>query len=158
MSSSDQRCVVRVAAEADLLALLRLYSRADEGLKPEVESVSPIEASTWATMLRAENQTTYVAEIDDEIVGAALFVKITNLGYDCRPSGVIEAMVVSAAHLRRGIARRIIKQVLADAQAAGCHKIQLQTHKRHATDGAHDFYRSAGFESEAEGFRLYLDT
>ena len=158
MSSSDQRCVVRVAVEADLLALLRLYSRADEGLKPEVESVSPIENSTWAAMLRAENQTTYVAEIDDEIVGAALFVKIINLGYDCRPSGVIEAMVVSAAHRRRGIARQIIEQILSDAKATGCHKIQLLTHKRHATDGAHDFYRSAGFEPEAEGFRLYLDS
>ena len=33
---------------------------------------------------------------------------------------------------------------------------QLLTHERHATDGAHAFYRSVGFTAEAEGFRLYL--
>ena len=79
-----------------------------------------------------------------------------NLGYGCRPSGFIEAMVVAASHRRRGVARQILRRVLTDAAAAGCHKIQLLAHKRHATDGAHDFYRSMGFEPEAEGFRLYL--
>ena len=44
-----------------------------------------------------------------------------------------------------------------EARVQGCHKIQLLTHKRHALDGAHDFYRSVGFEAEAEGFRLYLN-
>ena len=36
-------------------------------------------------------------------------------------------------------------------------KVQLLTHKRHATDGAHALYESMGFEAEAEGFRLYLN-
>ncbi|MGH9259298.1 MAG: hypothetical protein ACRD08_05255 [Acidimicrobiales bacterium] len=36
-------------------------------------------------------------------------------------------------------------------------KVQLLSHKRHADDGAHAFYRSLGFASEAEGFRIYLD-
>ena len=51
----------------------------------------------------------------------------------------------------------MVERVLSDARAAGCHKVQLLTHKRHATDGAHDFYRSLGFVAEAEGFRLYLE-
>jgi hypothetical protein len=29
--------------------------------------------------------------------------------------------------------------------------------ERQALDGAHDFYRSVGFEAEAEGFRRYLN-
>ena len=33
----------------------------------------------------------------------------------------------------------------------------LLSHKRHAADGALDFYRSLGFEPEAEGFRFYID-
>jgi hypothetical protein len=39
----------------------------------------------------------------------------------------------------------------------GATRVQLLTHKRHAQDGAHAFYRSLGFEAEAEGFRMYLD-
>ncbi len=47
-------------------------------------------------------------------------------------------------------------RVLADARAAGCNKVQLLSHKRHALDGAHRLYTGLGFEPEAEGFRLYL--
>ena len=70
--------------------------------------------------------------------------------------GFIEAIVVAATQRRSGIGRMLIERVLADASVARCHKVQLLAHKRHAFDGAHDFYRSLGFEAEAEGFRLYL--
>ncbi len=147
---------VRAAEPGDLVALLQLFSRADEGLKPAVTTASEAESATWKTMLQAPNQTTYIAELDGDVVGTALFVVVPNLGYGCRPTGFIEAVVVSAQHRRHGVARSIFARVLADARASGCHKIQLLAHKRHATDGAHAFYRSLGFEAEAEGFRLYL--
>lgn len=79
-----------------------------------------------------------------------------NITYDCRPSAFIEAVGVKYEHRRRGVARMIMQRVLQDARSAGCHKVQLLTHKRHATDGAHDLYRSLGFSAEAEGFRVYL--
>jgi GNAT superfamily N-acetyltransferase len=68
----------------------------------------------------------------------------------------LEAVVVATRYRRQGIATAIVQQVLADANAAGCNKVQLLSHKRHATDGAHHLYAGLGFEAEAEGFRLYL--
>jgi GNAT superfamily N-acetyltransferase len=65
-------------------------------------------------------------------------------------------MVVAESYRRHGVGRLLLERLLADAAAAGCHKVQLLAHKRHAHDGAHDFYRALGFEAEAEGFRLYL--
>ena len=138
--------------------MLQLLSRSDEGLRPAVEGLSELEQATWQTMLGTENLTIYVADIDGQLAGTALFLTMPNLGYGCRPSGFIEAVVVGSSWRRRGVARDIIKRILDDAAAAGCRKIQLLAHKRHATDGAHDFYRSMDFEAEAEGFRLYLDT
>ncbi len=135
-----------------------MMSREDEGLRPAVDSPSLLEQSTWTTMLATENLTTYIAELNEMVVGTASFTILPNLGYACRPSGLIEAMVVSSSHRRRGVAGEILRHVIADARSAGCHKIQLLAHKRHAFDGAHDFYRSIGFEAQAEGFRLYLDT
>ncbi|MFT7475786.1 MAG: hypothetical protein ACI81L_002727 [Verrucomicrobiales bacterium] len=64
MNTRQQRCVVRAAIEDDLLGLLQLFSRADEGLRPPVTTTSQIEISTWATMLQTQNLTTYVAEFD----------------------------------------------------------------------------------------------
>jgi hypothetical protein len=49
-----------------------------------------------------------------------------------------------------------MRRLLGDARSAGCNKVQLLSHKRHATDGAHRLYTALGFEPEAEGFRLYF--
>ena len=158
LNASGPACTIRAAKKDDLLPVLRLMSRADEGLKPFVEDASEHERSTWDTMLRTPNLTIYIAELHDTVVGTASFLLMPNLGYNCRPSGFIEAMVVSADVRRQGVAKKIVAQVLDDAASAGARKIQLLTHKRHATDGAHNFYRSVGFEAEAEGFRLYLQS
>lgn len=79
-----------------------------------------------------------------------------NVTYGCAPTLFIEAVVVVPARRREGIASLLLSSVLAEAKPLGCHKVQLLSHKRHADDGAHDLYRQAGFEAEAEGFRLYL--
>lgn len=148
--------VVRPAIDSDLLGLLQLFSRADEGIRPEVENPSEIEVSTWHTMLATDGMTVYVAERTAQIVGSVTFMVMPHLSYECRPRGFIEAMVVAATQRRSGIGRKLMERVLADAAASRCYKVQLLAHKRHALDGAHDFYRSLGFEAEAEGFRLYL--
>ena len=147
---------IRVAENDDLLSVLRLMSRADEGFKPYVEEASQRESTTWTTMLGTPNLTIYVAEHKGAVVGTASFLLMPNLGYGCQPSGFIEAMVVRADMRRRGIAGLIVHRILDDAATVGASKIQLLNHKRHATDGAHSLYRSMGFQAEAEGFRLYL--
>jgi GNAT superfamily N-acetyltransferase len=122
------------------------------------DRITSRQRATWARMLATEDLTQYVAaEEGGDIVGVVILLVMPNLGYDCRPTAFIEAMVVDEEHQRRGVGRLLLERLLSDATAAGCHKIQLLTHKRHAHDGAHDFYRALGFEAEAEGFRLYLD-
>jgi GNAT superfamily N-acetyltransferase len=83
-------------------------------------------------------------------------MQMPNITYDCAPTVFVEAVVVVPTHRRRGIATMIMQVVLDDARAAGCNKVQVLSHKRHAADGAHVLYESLGFEPEAEGFRLYL--
>ena len=118
---------------------------------------SPDEVEMWDRMMSTDDVRVYVAELDGELVGTATFLVLPNITYDCRPTGFIEAMVVKVAHRRRGIALELLQHLLTDARSLGCRKIQLLSNKAHATDGAHDLYRAAGFEAEAEGFRLYLD-
>jgi ribosomal protein S18 acetylase RimI-like enzyme len=79
-----------------------------------------------------------------------------NITYDCRPTAIIEAVVVAHPYRRRGVATCLLRHLLQDMKSAGCTKVQLLSHKRHSGDGAHRLYTSLGFEPEAEGFRLYL--
>ena len=98
----------------------------------------------------------YIADLAQEIVGTTSLLVMPHVTYGCRPTAFIEPMVVTEGHRRRGIGRVMTERVLEDARASGCHKVQVVSHKRHADDGAHDFYESLGFVPEAEGFRMYL--
>jgi GNAT superfamily N-acetyltransferase len=144
---------VRPAGRDDLLGVLRVLQR-DPGLAPG--ATTDRQRATWDRMMAADGLTVYVACAGAVVVGVVSLQTMPNLGYDCRPTAFLEAMVVAEPHRRRGVGRRLVARALADAAEAGCHKVQLLTHKRHATDGAHDFYRALGFTAEAEGFRLYL--
>lgn len=145
---------VRPAYDGDLLGVVRLHMRSpDLG----ADRVSETQQVTWRRMMSAVGMTVYVAVADREVVGTTTLLVMPNLGYDCHPTAFVEAMVVAESHRRGGVGRRLVARLLDDARAASCRKVQLLSHKRHADDGAHVFYRSLGFQPEAEGFRLYLD-
>ncbi len=108
-------------------------------------------------MMRTEDLTVFVAWHGGDAVGTTAILLMPHITYSCRPTAFIETMYVRDEHRRRGVGRLMIERVLRDAKLAGCHKVQLLTHKRHADDGAHAFYRSLGFDAEAKGFRLYID-
>lgn len=142
--------IVRVADPADLLAVLAIHGRGP------ARAATDVQRRTWERMMRSEGLTVYLAEIAGEPVGTATQMVMPNVTYDCLPTAFIEAVVVAAEYRRQGIASAMLRRLLEDARSAGCNKVQLLSHKRHALDGAHDLYSSLGFEPEAEGFRLYL--
>lgn len=106
--------------------------------------------------MATEGLVVYLAEAEGMVVGTASTIAMPNITYGCAPTLFIEAVVVMPTFRRRGIATALLRRLLADARRAGCHKVQLLSHKRHADDGAHDLYATVGFTAEAEGFRLYL--
>ncbi|MGW0252111.1 N-acetyltransferase family protein [Nocardia goodfellowii] len=147
--------VVRVAGPGDLLAVLAIHDPvALDGAS--LHSATELQQRTWSRMQRSEDLTVYLAEVGGKAVGTATQMLMPNVTYNCAPTALIEAVVVAVEHRRRGIASAIMRRLLSDAQAEGCNKVQLLSHKRHASDGAHRLYTSLGFEPEAEGFRLYL--
>ena len=146
---------VRPAVHGDLRSVVGVLARR---LDAANAPVSERHEAMWARMLATIDLTVYVAEevSGGDIVGTTSLLVLPNLTYDCRPTAFFEPMVVAEAHRRRGVGRLLVERVLADARAAGCWKVQVISHKRHAEDGAYAFYRSLGFEGEATGFRLYL--
>lgn len=145
---------VRVAAPDDALAVVRLIERSPAMSR---EELTERHRATWARMMATTDLTVYVAAFGNDVVGTTAALVMPHVTYQCRPTVFVESMYVLESHRRRGIARNMLQRLLDDAREQGCHKVQLLTHKRHATDGAHDLYRSVGFVAEAEGFRLYLD-
>jgi len=144
---------VRKAGVDDLLGVVRIIDRVPVLTH---DGLTELHRSTWARMMTTPDLTVYVADAAREIVGTTSLLVLPHVTYDCRPTAFIEPMVVTETHRRRGVARMMAERLLDDARVLGCHKVQVLCHKRHAGDGAHDFYRSLGFVPEAEGFRRYL--
>lgn len=153
--STDGEIVIRAAEAGDLAAVLMVH----EAHRPEGRDAghpSDRELATWQRMMSTRDVTVYLAELDGRPVGTASLLVMPNVTYDCAPTAFIEAVVVIPERRRQGVATAVIRRVLTDAEAAGCDKVQLLSHKRHASDGAHDLYLATGFLPEAEGFRRYL--
>jgi GNAT superfamily N-acetyltransferase len=146
---------VRIARPDDILQVLAVYAQRDAGGRGPT-GASELEQQTWMRMMETRGLTVYLAEADGEAVGTATLLMMPNLTYGCAPTAFVEAVVVAFDDRRRGIATAIMRRLLDDAGEAGCNKVQLLSHKRHATDGAHRLYTTLGFEPEAEGFRLHL--
>ena len=155
MENSQPPCDVRLASRSDLDLVLAVYSDDDTDLESPA-AASGVQEATWLQMMHTRGLNVYVAEVDGQIVGTATLLLMPNLTYKCAPTGFVEAVIVTRSRRRRGIGTSLVLRLLEDAASAGCNKIQLLSHKRHRTDGAHDLYTSLGFEPEAEGFRLYL--
>jgi GNAT superfamily N-acetyltransferase len=149
------RCTVRTARADDLQGVLDIHAAHDTNRGIPI-SRSERQREAWRRMMATHDLTVYVAQIGLDLVGTATALVMPNVTYDGAPTVFLEAVVVVPRYRRQGIARAILQRVLAGANGAGCNKVQLLSHKRHATDGARRLYTSLGFEAEAEGFRLYL--
>ncbi|MDI2131296.1 GNAT family N-acetyltransferase [Yinghuangia seranimata] len=109
--------VVRAAGAEDLLAVLGVHARRDPG-GDVPRSASAVERRTWDRVTRSEELTVYLAEVDGEPVGTATLMVMPNVTYGCAPTAFVEAVVVAAEHRRQGIARAMLRQLLADARSA----------------------------------------
>ena len=149
----DLDCTVRRCDDADLPRVLAVHA-AHAGR--ESVAPTPLESETWARMMATADLTIYIAEHEHRPAGTATMLLLPNLTYQCAPTAFVEAVVVVPKLRRHGIARSMMNVALSDARSAGCDKVQLLSHKRHSTDGAHALYTGLGFVAEAEGFRRYL--
>lgn len=145
--------IVRPVVHDDLMPILEVHSA--HGSRA-VGRATDLERATWERMLATRDLRVYLSDDAGVAVGTASTIVMANLTYGCAPTLFIEAVVVVPTRRREGIASAMLHRIIDDGIAAGCRKVQLLSHKRHATDGAHSLYRKAGFEPEAEGFRRYL--
>jgi GNAT superfamily N-acetyltransferase len=136
VNSTGSAVTVRLAGQRDLLAVLGIHARRESDGSPP-ERVSEIEGETWGYMLETSGMYVYLCELNGEAVGTASAMLFPNITYDCRPTAIIEAVVVAHPYRRQGVATFLLQRILHDMRA-------------------HRLYSSLGFEPEAEGFRLYL--
>lgn len=142
----------RVAAQADLPEILRLYAQPDLDGKalslPEAERL-------FERMAQYPDYKIHVAERDSRIVGTFALLIMHNLGHWGTPSAVIEDVAVDPACQGQGIGRIMMRHALQICGEKGCYKAVLSSNLKR--ERAHAFYESLGFEQHGYSYRVLLD-
>ena len=104
--------------------------------------------ATWRAIAADPAQIYLGAFSGDELVAACNAAIIPNLTRGCRPYAVIENVVTSAAHRRRGYGAAVLREALARCWARDCYKVMLMSASGRAA--AHEFYEAIGFDRHSK--------
>jgi GNAT superfamily N-acetyltransferase len=142
---------IRKATEADLPAILNLYSQPelDDGLKPSLAQAKAL----FERIHGYPNYYLYVAELSGSVVGTFALLVMDNLLHLGRPSGIVEAVAVDPACQGQGIGKAMMQFALEECRQAHCYKLALSTNLKRKD--AHAFYESLGFTKH--GFSYVVD-
>src|SRR5437660_5503678 len=113
---------VRIANGRDLSGLLALYRE----LRPNDPILTQPEAERiFSLMLDDPNVSVIVAAVDTAIASTCMLAVVPNLAHGGRPFGVIEHVVTTRTHRRKGLARGVIEFALNLAWSRQCYKVML---------------------------------
>jgi len=145
---------IRRAEAADLPALLDLYEQLADGFGHRPASLE--QAQAWLPEIAAQpGRALLVGLHEGRVAGTVdLLIVSPNLTHAGRPWAIVENVVVDRRARRLGIGRALMEEAVREAREAGCYELQLLSNR--VRTEAHAFYRALGFQSSAEGFRLYM--
>ncbi len=135
---------IRVAGKEDVGALASLMT--ELGYPSSVEDMG----RRFEGISSDPSYETFIAGSGDEVVGM-IGIRLERTYEADASCARIMALVVSSEHRGRGSGRALMCAAEEWARRRGAEAIVLTTHKRRA--GAHQFYRSMGYE--ATGYRFY---
>jgi len=143
---------IRIASINDLPKILGLYKE----LNPEDIGLDITTAEVIWNRSKVKNTTEYyVAVEDNEIVGTCNISIIENLTRSGRPYAIIENVITSIKHRRKGIGKQLIEKTIEKAKENNCYKLILLSSSKRIE--AHKFYESIGFNGNSKkGFELRL--
>jgi len=99
--------------------------------------------TAWTEILQKNESTTFVAEIEKEVVGFCSLMASRDDDADKATIGEIAALYVSPRHWRRGVGRHLGEWALAEARKNGCSTATLWVLKTNSL--AQRYYEAIGF-------------
>lgn len=148
---------VRLAEEKDVARIVDLYreltitdSEIEHTRHPSLADYQLV----FAEILADPRQRLYVVELDNEVAGTIVLLVIPNLSHNGTPWALLENLIVTETHRRKGLGRMLLEYAVGVARESGCHMVELCSDVRRRE--AHRLYGSSGFEVRAHCFRRYF--
>lgn len=145
----------RDATEADLAVVVSLL--ADDAMGRVREDAGPPLPDAYGAGFRAmvAQGGRIILMVDGlDVVACAQLHILHGLSTKGMPRAQVEAVRVVGTRRGEGLGGLLLRQVIAEAQAAGCGVVQLTTHRSRMD--AQRFYRVLGFVESHAGMKLAL--
>ncbi|WP_431322070.1 GNAT family N-acetyltransferase [Rhizobium sp. YTU87027] len=150
------KTIIREARGADVAALVAIFASDDLG--GHGDTTAP---EAFGDYLRAfervassRDQTLYVAEREEQVVGTFQTMIVTSLVGRGSSSMIIEAVQTRADMRGQGIGAQMIEFAIAEAKRRGLRLVQLTSNA--SRKDAHRFYERLGFKQSHLGFKMAL--
>jgi glucosamine-phosphate N-acetyltransferase len=126
------------------------------GFLETLSNLSRVELSPEQTqpILEARRQSgvrTFVARIDERVVGTASLIIERKFIHGGSSVGHIEDVAVHRDHEKKGIGAALVRHAVAEARKLGCYKVILNCSADRAS-----FYEKLGFRRQDVGMRIDL--
>ena len=140
---------IRTVEQTDLPALLELY----RDLNPDDPPLAlPDATSIWQQISNLAGCTIFAGVLEGALVTSCTLVIVPNLTRGGLPYGLIENVVTSSKHRKRGYGAAILKHAFAEAWKHRCYKIMLLTGSKNPA--TLKFYTGVGLEQNKTGFQI----
>lgn len=136
-------CRIAQARREDLPELLSLYKQlhpADPA--PQADALETL----WEELLADPNYHILLLKADGTLAASVTVIVVKNLTHGACPYAIIENVITSAAHRRRGFAAALMAEAVRIAQSIGCYKVSLATGRK--DEGTRLFYERCGFNQK----------
>jgi GNAT superfamily N-acetyltransferase len=150
------KLIIRPAVRDDVSRIVELLAQ-DEITGQREKYQHPLPQSyydAFEKIARSESNQLVVAEVDGAVVGTLQLTLIPYLTTQGGARALVEAVFVDEQFRGQGVGRALMQWAIAQAQAAGCHMVQLTTNKQRPE--THRFYESLGFTPSHTGMKLLL--
>ncbi|MDQ0561590.1 GNAT superfamily N-acetyltransferase [Rhizobium mesoamericanum] len=148
--------IIREARSADVAALVAIFA-ADE-LGDHGDTTAPEALGDYLRAFErvasSSDQTLYVAEREEQVVGTFQTMIVTSLVGRGSSSMIIEAVQTRADMRGQGIGAQMIQFAIAQAKRRGLRLVQLTSNA--SRKDAHRFYERLGFKQSHLGFKMAL--
>ncbi|MCY9761638.1 GNAT family N-acetyltransferase [Paenibacillus alvei] len=134
---------IQTVAQTQLDELAELYTELDQS-ETNVERLKE-----RFTALQSNPDYTFLGAVDNsgKLVGSVMGIRCYDLTGQCRPFMVLENMIVSKSHHRKGIGQILVEAIEKIAIESDCRSVVLLS-SAWRTD-AHQFYEKLGFTKDA---------
>jgi len=142
---------VRTAKPYDFDAINNLYLEANQS--DNAENIDAIR-TTFLSIVDDPRNFIFACVEQDLIVTTCYLNIIPNITWGPAPYALIENVVTTEAHRRKGYGRKCIAHAIDFAfSKKGCFKVLLSSSQRN--DRTREFYKSVGFEQSKDGYVIY---